>query len=372
MVVFFLLLSIAALVLGSMLFGKREVLKGRTQKIENTVIKIGALIEKEDAKIAEQDKPTYASRDVSPCTSTLVTEPELSTFWADKFKPERELLDQPKLDLNRSRTELMTYFKVDPVTQKVMRDAQGFPVTTGDGTMQAVLDDLVAKTAAQLNRLDDTRRQLKVVREELIDAITDLNTRKQELRKALNTIVQKDQDIADLNGKIQSLNGQIAQLEREKRELQDSMAERNKEVARLNQEIDVHKAQVAQQKKDIDNLRATVVDLKGQIAGDTGKREDYLAARVGPGDKGSVISLDKEWNFVVLSLTEAFLKEMLGENMLGQMPSIHLMVRRPGEKGAFVTKVRLIQVDKEKRLGVGNVLTEWRQSPIQTGDIVYY
>jgi len=375
MVVLFLLLSIIALVLGSMLFGKREILKGRTQKLENTVIKLGALVEKEDAKIAEQDKPTYESRDVSPCTSTLVPEPERSTFWTDKYKPEREASDQPtwvEIGSDRTKADLKAYFKIDPVTQKVLRDPQGFPVTTGDGTMQGILDDLVAKTTAQLNRLNETRHQLKVVREELVDTITDLNQRKQELRKALNTIVQKDQEIADLNAKIQALNGQIANLEREKRELQDTIADRNKEITGLKQDVEEQKKLVAQQKREIDKLRAEKITLVGASGVDPSRQEGYLAARVGPGDKGSVISLDKEWNFVVLSLQEAFLKELLGENMLDQMPAIHLMIRRPGEKGKFVTKVRLIQVDKERKLGVANVLTDWQQAPIQANDVVYY
>ncbi len=44
LIVLCLLLSIAALVLGHSLFAKREVLKGRAQKLQTAVIQLGALI----------------------------------------------------------------------------------------------------------------------------------------------------------------------------------------------------------------------------------------------------------------------------------------------------------------------------------------
>jgi peptidoglycan hydrolase CwlO-like protein len=372
MVVFFVLFSVFALTLGTMLFNKRELLKGRTQKLETKVIKLATQIEETDAAIEEQNLPNYPGRDVSPCTATLVPEPETSAFWKEKYKPAMELQDQKTLDLGRQekRIALMTYYKIDPLTLNVARDQQGFPVTDGDGTMEAVLTDLVSRATAQLGRLNETREMLKILRTELVDAITELNRVKQELRKALNTIVQKDAEIETLKGTIRQKEEEIAGLKQSIQQKDDQIADLNKQVMLLKQEIEVRDTRIKQQTKEITQLRAEKETRQGPTT--QGTTEDAEASRVGPGDKGTVISVDPEWKFCVLSLSQEFLKEMLGPELSYNVPKIHLLVRKAGEKGKFATKVRLMQVDAAKKLGVANIMTEWQQAPIGPGDIVYY
>lgn len=373
MVVVLFIFTALSLTFGVMLFNKRELLKGRTQKLETKLIKLATQIEETDAAIEEQNMPVYPGRDVSPCTATLVAEPETSTFWKEKYKPAMELQDQKTLDLGRQekRMALMTYYKIDPLTLKPALDAQGFPVTDGEGTMESVLTDLVQRATLQLGRLNETREMLKTTRTELADTITELNKVKQDLRKALNTIVQKDGEIENLKGVIRQKDEEIAGLKQTVQQKDDQIADLNKRIGVLNGELDVREMKIKQLQRQITLLEA---ERKVHISdkGTTEAVEDAEAGRVPPGDKGTVASVDKEWKFCVLSFSEQFLKEMLGDQYQYNVPKIHLLIRKAGDKGKFATKVRLMQVDVNKRLGVANIMTEWQQLPVEPGDIVYY
>jgi chromosome segregation ATPase len=211
---------------------------------------------------------------------------------------------------------------------------------------------------------------LKTTRKELVDTITELNTIKQDLRKALVTIVQKDEEIAGLKQTLQQKSEEIAGLNSTVRQKDDQLADLNKTVTLKNQEIDIRDTKIKQQAQTIVQLEGTIEQMKGPTG--TGKGEEAEARRVPPGDKGTVISVDSEWKFCVLSLSQKFFEEMLGPDMSFNVPIIHLLVRKPGGKGMFAAKVRLIQVDVKKRLAVANIMSDWEQIPVEPGDIVYY
>ena len=86
LVIILFLLSIGALILGNQLFGKRELLKGRTQKLEKTIDKLASLIEA-DAPVAPEVKPEdFPAKDISPYNKAEVIEkPDPSKFW-EKYK----------------------------------------------------------------------------------------------------------------------------------------------------------------------------------------------------------------------------------------------------------------------------------------------
>jgi predicted nucleic acid-binding Zn-ribbon protein len=367
MVVLFLLLAIAGLTLGILLFNRREILKGRTQQLEKTIIKLGTLTEAEPAKLDE--KPKYIAKDVADCTSTILEEPETSPFW-NTYKHELEVLDQPFMDLNKKKMQLMTYFQLDP-RGDVKYDDYNRKMTDGPDTMKAVLDDLVTRSQAQLNRLNETRSQLKALREELVSTIETLNKTKKDLRTALNTIVQKDQKIAELEGKIAQLKTQIETLENEKRDLQSQIADLNKEIKDLKQELDNKKTEITKLKDEIKRLRD---DLQERIK-NSGEKADQvysMAGRVSPGTKGKVISINSEYRFALVEISDEFMKEILGENLNQVIPFINLQVKRPGDKGEFVTKVHLVQIKASQKIAVVDILGDWQQRPLEIGDVVFY
>ena len=183
LVVILFLMSAAAFTLGFLLFQKREILMGRTQKLEQALIAVGATIEAVAPSVDE--KPDYPARDLSETTASFLPEPERSDFW-EHYAAQLEIDADRYLDLAAHRAQLTSYYKIDPITLRPVRDPfSGQKITAGKGTMQALLDDVMDKAEAQLHKLNQTRDQLRGTRDELVDVVTELNTKKQDLRSAL-------------------------------------------------------------------------------------------------------------------------------------------------------------------------------------------
>jgi uncharacterized protein YoxC len=368
LVVFFLIVSVGSLVLGILLFNKRELLKGRTYKLETAVKALGLTIEAQPAEV----KPAkFTSKDVSPCTAQPLDTPEISPFW-DSYKLQLEDQDLPKVDVKSRELELMSYYKMDPVTGKPATDPMGRRIMEGPGTMQGVLDELLAKAAEQYDRLNQTRQQLAAVRQELVSTIEDLNARKKELRAALAEIERLKAEIERLNGEIKKLKEQIAQLQEEKKALQDEVAEKNRQIEALKEEVQEKNAAIEQLKQELDKRPTTTSDNAPRPEGPGADVAPPVPATLGHGEKGKVEALDEAWNFVVVKLDERFMKDLLGDNLAGQLPTVDLFVKRPDEGQQFVTKIRLIQVRRDQGLGIADVLPGWTQQPVQKGDVVFY
>ena len=139
LIVVLLLFSIVSLVLGGMLYVKRELLKGRTQKLEDTVILLATTVEPVAPSV--DVVPGYPARDIGAATAELVESPEQSEFWKS-YAHELESIGPETMDLRGKRHQLMRYYRRDPVTLRPIRDPlTGVPLTYGPGTMQEVLDD---------------------------------------------------------------------------------------------------------------------------------------------------------------------------------------------------------------------------------------
>lgn len=368
-VIFLLLLSIASLVLGILLFQKRELIKGRTQMLEEYLIKIGRVIESEQIEEAAPDTPDV-ERDIAEVSDQINDTPDLGAFWENyAYQLEEQELDGnpiPTLDLNKKRDELMTYFLYDEIEGKVVRDPRtGYPMTTGDGTMHDLLEDVLAKAENQYNLLNDTRQQLRELREELIATINDLNSNKQLARQKMARITALLTQIAQLEQRISDLQGQIAVLEEQIRELKDEIRQKENDIQVLEEE----KATMA---VAIKRLEKTIEDLKKlRVRRDiTDVVKDYVP--VDPGEKGRVAQVNPDWNFVILELSEEFIKEITGDDKSGAAPEVELMVKRGDGSDKFVTKVRLVQIKRNKNLGVADILTQWQQLPIKKGDVIFY
>lgn len=367
LVVFLLLFSVASLVLGILLFNKRELLIGRTQKLERAIIALATTVEAEGA---EEQVVAYPSKDVSECTSELLDVPERSTFW-DTYQAHLEEQDLPKLDLTPRKIQLMQYYRIDPVTLKPVLDpASGLKMTSGEGTMQEVLDDLLAKSAGQLGRLGATRSQLTALREELVRTISELNERKASLRQRLNDIVQLKDRISQLENDVRRLEGDVAALKDEKRMLEAQVNDLETQVAGLEEKNADLEERNKVLNKEIADLRKGVDQFKkpGDQSGDTVIDLHNLEHGV----KGGIASVNPKWNFVVLNLNDDFIADLIGDSDGGAISPVELFVKRPGAAEEFVTKVRLIQVKKSTKLGVADILADWQQMPVKEGDVVFY
>jgi len=367
LVILFLLVSIAALVLAHMLFAKRELLKGRTQKLENAVITLATAIEAEPG--TPEQEPDLPPRDISPCTTEILDNPEVSSFW-DDYSAALEVLDQPTLDLNKRKSQLAKYYQTDPATGDAIIDPNGYPVTKGPGTMQEVLEDTIAKAADQYNRLNQTRQQLKALRVELVDTINELNKNKRDHRAALKQIKELQDLINPLKAEISQLKDDLKTKEQEKQELQDQVAEQERRIAIVEEQRTEKAAEVERLKEENAKLRETPMAVD-QTPSQPGAAAPVHEVPLESGVKGTVAAVDPEWNFVIVELAEKFLQELLGEDLSRQFAPVELMIKRSGDEQAFVTKVRLVQLNTAQRLGVADILAEWQQLPVRQGDVLF-
>ena len=368
LVIFLFILSGAALTLGILLFEKRELLKGRTQKLE---IQLRALSEAfiED-KQANSEENTFVAKDIDECTSTPNDNPGKSTFW-DTYKVQFEKQDLDKMQVSdQSRLcQLATYYLRDKVetylltgTFKVKKDMYGKAITEGPGTMQELLNEVLDKASTQYARLNGTRQQLTELREELIKTIEELNQRKRTLREKLALIVELRKEIAQLKAEIERLKQKIAELEEEKRALEEKVAEQERKITELEEQKIELKATIEELKKEITRLR----EIGEKPVEEPGK----VSVRLEPGPKGKVASINTQWNFVIMELSDECLAE-LNKFKGAWPPPAELMIKR-ADKDQFVTKVRLIQVKRSRKLAIGDILTDWQQEPVKPGDVVFF
>ncbi|MCK5528813.1 MAG: hypothetical protein KAI74_03960 [Kiritimatiellae bacterium] len=371
MVFILLVLGSIALTFACMLFAKREVMIGRTRKLERTIIALGSTIEKEAAVV--ENTPRYPAKDVSEVTSEELDAPQLSPFW-DTYSADLELQDGAVMEISKKKQLLMNYYKIDPATLKPARDLQKMKITTGEGTMQSVLDDLLGKSSEQLDRLNATRQQLEDIRKELVATITELNDLKRAHRTSLSEIVDLKANIVRLEGELRDEKQKVEELEEEKRALEDTIAEQRRTISTHEETIEENTLQIAALKEDIKKYeelinKAPVAGGEGDAAANAVSKE--FTGQIEPGKKGEVITVNSEWNFVIVQLSDKFFAEITADPEAG-IPQVTLMIKRMGTEELFVTKAKLIQVKKAEKLGIFDMLPDWQQMPAAKGDVVFY
>ncbi len=382
--VFIFLLSAAALTLGIMLFNKREMLKGRAQKLETAVRQFAKTLELDDP--APPDPvPEYTARDISECTETLLPEPTRSDFWTG-YKHELELnaADFLNLDSQAKQRELMSYYKWDLINDRAERDElTGEKMTKGEGTMQNLLDTVIKKAQSQLDRLMSVRAQLIATREELQATVTELNQRKGTLREKLAEIVrlnaeivrlngiidQKTMEIEELRGTIKTLELRIQDLEQDKRKLQEDLDDQRIKNEKLTQTVAELRGVIKKLEAGIGTGPAVA---GGEEFGGT-RYVETIKLTIQPGAKGTVGSVNEKHGFVVMKLNSEFMKELREQlQTRDHVPAVTLLVKRGDDDPKFIAKVKLTQLKEAEELGIGDILVDWQQEAIQVGDTVIY
>lgn len=383
LVVLILILSIAALTLGIMLFVKREILKGRTHKLEEGLVTLARTLEAEPPQ-APETPPAYPARDVSGVTAELIDTPATSPFW-NTYKQELESQEQPVVDLNPRRRELMSYYKINQVDSKPERHPiTNLKISEGPGTTQGVIDYVIERASEQYNILTETRQQLQTIRTELVETIKDLNQQKQTLRERLVHIVQLNTEIAQLNRTIEGLRRELQQANDQIAEQKLRITDLEAEKLALEEENDGLKITKAEQTEIINELRGRLKDILDgpKITGDPMSPDsrnsvttDRIRGKITPGSKGHVVSVDQKNLFVVMEVDQVFIDELFGALTDGSLPMLELLIQRENPDGAkmsFVSKVRLSQLKKDQKLAIGDILPDWQQGPINKGDVVIF
>ena len=184
-IVILLLLSIASLVLGIMLFGKREVLKARTQKNEMALAKVAQNLHFDNFNAAElvvQDAASLPNMDAPLSRLAAAAENQYNE------------LQLTKEDLSRTQTELAT-------TKDELTATKGELSRTQDQVTQ--LNSTITAKNAEIATKEDaiaTMEQEKAGQQTQID---ELN----------NTIATMEDEKQDLNDKVVTLEQTIVELE---------------------------------------------------------------------------------------------------------------------------------------------------------------
>ncbi len=249
LVVLLLLLGIAALALGVMLFQKRETLKGHVQDLAENVLSLSRHVE------AEQ---------VDDLTQT----------------------DLPRMDKVVTRDQLLGY-SLDPQTRRADTNSP----------MVQIMGQLIGKANIQASRLNDTRLAL--------------SQKIQELDVATNKIAELEATIVRLEEEKKQLQDQVAALEKELAERKAKIESLTVSLEEAASTIDDQKSQIAKLKDDLldkdDQLKRldeTIKKLEEKIAQYTGGGGTSKNVDIKPGTKGQIILVNTQWNFAVVSVNE--------------------------------------------------------------------
>ncbi len=174
LVIVLLVLGLVSLILGSMLFGKREVLKGRTLRHEEAIVKIAGNLKMPGIN---PEQLTQQLKDYNTMQSPL----DLVAVAAHN---QYEELEQTRQDLATTRNEL----------------------------------------AATKSELENTKNDLVAAQQRITELNDTIEQKNAELVIANGRVTQLEQDKQNLQLQIDDLSNQLVKSEEEIRDIQDKVA----------------------------------------------------------------------------------------------------------------------------------------------------
>ena len=306
LVIAILALSVVAVVVSLNLYGKREELKGRTNKLADYVGKIAATIEVPQATV------DLAARDAAHMTV--------------------------------SKEQLKQYYKVGD-------DGKPSKVTTGAGTMDAALVEVLVNAGRQFDRLNDTRDGLSQARttlgqtsNSLVQVMGALTVASNNLETAKQDLVVAKQDVEKKTGEFADLNSQI---EANKADIE----KKTSEIAKLGEKLSDTESKIEAGKRYIQKVEKQLKLCEGNF--DTNS--------LPKGVQGQITVVNSNWNFVVIDMVPD----------AAVIPLTDLTIQRADK---FVGKVRVSEVRRDQRVALGEILPDYQQKGIapSRGDNVFY
>ncbi len=381
-VIILFLASAAAAVLAYMNYGKRQMLAGRTEKLEKAVESLAATFDEKDPVF--EGISDHPAKDIEDVTAREVASPETSRFW-ESYNDALESIDAEKLNIKgRSINDPKTGMRIPQIKQFYALDENGKPKqsydgyeTEGKGTMAELLEEVQERASAQSKTLNLTRAELKKVREELETTIRELNEQKKLRRQNLAKIAELEDKIAKLESEKAELQAKVQRLETKNSQLTDQVNTLQQELADKQEELDaMQKKYEDLEKKHKELLRGFPTDAgpSGTAVAVDGKN---AAGRSTPGVKGTVVKADANFPFVVIKLDQAAVEELTIKNEDGSVVTRpeEYMVRRNGfdsPAGTLISRVRIQSIKRDSNLAIADELVDWQQSPIQIGDEVFF
>lgn len=361
LVILTLVLNGVALWFATALYGKRNLLIDRNEAFRDFTAQIAKTFEAEEP-VHENTAANHEARDISDVSLAAADiTPDKSDFW-ESYKEELEKIDGKRYSIDNRRGDLDEVYVLN-AEGKPERDSRGDPVMEG-APMDVLLKEIQEKALAQYKRLNTVRGELTKVRTELESAITELNAVKKQGRESLKTIAEKEEQIAGLEADKARLEGEVTNLKGEISSLEEQKASLQADLDKVNEELETAKAEIQKLKETLEKIALTG---KGANADGTS-----AVANVTAGVKGTVVRVDNEYNFCLVTLTDEAFVELVGENGDRPLPEIEYLVRHPGKDDGIVGKIRLRALTKDTKTIVCDILVGWKQGAFAKGDEVFY
>ncbi len=372
LVIIILILSVVSLIFANMLFSKRELLTKRNQILEDTVVKLARTIESEDA---ESKAASPLDKDIDVVEEREMINPQKQDV-LERYAIEIETPNLPTYDLGTPamRRQLRSLYVIDPATGKPRLDElTQRPAMAGKGSMQEVLDSVFERAKTQQTKLNATRDELQKMRVKLIASVEEINALKVSGRASKVEIKEKREQIATLEDEKSQLTDRVAKLTAEKRELTAELADTQNELETITDEKLVLEEDLTKARELIEVLKEKLSGRRQQpTMGDGG---DVAVTALSAGDKGKILEANDELKFAVLEFSNDAMEEMLGPERSNMLPQLEMNVRRPGREsaaGEFITRIKLRQVVRGRNLVVADILSDWQQTTVEKGDVVFF
>jgi len=364
LVIMIALLGAAALAFATMNFSKRQILLGRNDSLTEGFKALAKTLEAQDAK-DDGNAPTL-TKDTSDVTDAVLDNPNKEVvFEGYPVWLEEQNRQTLKFDTEEKEIQLNSYYAYDE-DGKIKIGPNGQKVTKGAGTMQELLDQAVDRAKLQQGTLNKTRAELSKMRDRVETNVKELND-----LKGASRIVKKD--LTTAKGEIVQLEGEKATLERNVAKLTSDKKELEAQVADAQEEIEKYQEREVGLTEDVARLKSENEELRRKRGPDGPIRIEGLALTTG--DKGKIIESNDEFKFVIIEFSPDAMMEILGAEREKPFPQVDMSVRRVGRAsaaGEFVTTVKLRHSVKDKNLVVADILTDWQQSPVEKGDVVFF
>jgi len=365
LVIVITLLGAAALVFATMNFSKRQILLGRNNALVEGFTNLAKTLEAQDAKDDGSTLPL--TKDTSDVTDTVLDNPNKEVvFEGYPVWLEEQNRQTLKFETEDKQLVLNSFYAYDE-EGNIKIGPNGQKVAKGPGTMQELLDQAVDRAKLQQGALNKTRAELSKMRDRVETNIKELNDLKGASRIVKRDLTTAKGEIAQLETDKAGLERNVAKLTSDKKELEAQVASAEEEIEKY-QEREVGLTEdVARLKAENDELRKKRGEKEG------GTRIEGLALTTG--DKGKIIESNDEFKFVIIEFSPDAMAEILGAEREKPLPQVDMSVRRVGRAsaaGEFVTTVKLRHSVKDKNLVVADILTDWQQSPVEKGDVVFF
>lgn len=250
LVVTLLLLSVVAVVCEFIIYGQRQELKGRTNKLADYVVKIAGTVELPPDTLTD-----LAASDNIP---RLIVKPD----------------------------DLKQYYKIG-------EDGKPSKVTTGAGTMDEVLNTVFSTADRQHTRLNDTRGELTQTRTTLGQTSNLLTKTEGVLANTSNTLVQTTGQLAETQAEVEKKKTEIEELSGTIETQKADIEKKAGEVAKLTEKVSACESEIDAGKRYIAKIEKELNLIKGAA-----NTTNVLPAGV----QGQVAIMNTNWNFVVIDM----------------------------------------------------------------------